>query len=186
MPGPSFQPTPSTRLTCTWADSEGKKSKTTFWLPYGVSGLGGPVTAAAGDSVTLSYVEPLVTILAGYSEANLEQISITQDYFNSFDLPTPSEYANAEDKALLVIGDSGTGQSTQIYLVAPAASVFGADQETVTTVVGAEIALSMKTNLFGLKNTGADGDFSYIRGYFKRSKTRRKFSPGYATETGGD
>jgi hypothetical protein len=66
-------------------------------------------------------------------------------------------------------------------------SIFLGDDETVdpTKVTALLTAMNASDGVSDPDGLGATA-WVYLRGYLKRAKTRRKFSPGWATESGGD
>ena len=170
-------PNPSTeaqaqRVTVRVRDSEGEQATTHFYLAD---------TAASTD------MDALLAQLSLWMNAQIQAARLSQEYgFFPVLGNQNTPYNNAEDKALLVFSNSATGREVRLEIPAPILStVFESDGETVLGSIGSTWAGLMNAHHVVDSDGLGDSTWQYVRGYFRRAKIHRKFSPGYASETGG-
>jgi hypothetical protein len=190
--GLNWYPNTTYTATCTFRDAEGKvgKLQQRFTLQEAT-----PPTAPAVTDVDAA-VEAWGAALAQLSNANVYSISWTKRIVQSVLLPPEAigGFDSIEDKAEIVLTDQ-EGNIQKVQVPAPSDSIFlGNDNETVqptSTPVAAYNTLLTTPQVHGTAGVYWTTNLgnplaAYIAGYRRRAKTRRKFRPGIASETGGD
>ena len=167
----SWTEAPATRVKYVLRDAEGKQSSVTIFFDN------------AATSLQWQAIADAIVAISGLAVVSL---SATTEYGWLETLPANAPYENAEDKAVLVVPNTTVGKSVDVAIPGPLLATFESDGETVTTGAGQGWVAALNANDVVNSDGLGTGTWVYLRGYFKRAKTRRKFSPGYATETGGD
>jgi len=174
----------------TLTDAEGKRAtvRANFTLSL-------PDKAVVQDVDTA--VAQWAGLLAACSNAQLTTIRWTSNQAESFELPAEvaGAFDSIEDKATLgMVSLIGSPYRTQVPAPGPS---FLTDDETIdpsNANIGALIAGFITTHTLATASTGnlfwtsSEGDqlATFISGYRKRAKTRRRLRPGIWTEQGGD
>lgn len=179
---------PTIKVTMTFIDPEGEVSTSTLYL---VAQNASTHTIGDINAAALTAVQDY----AAMSTAQLQRWSWT--VWNPVTSLKPPEPAggldNIEDKAFLVY-NSALNTQTKMNVPQPG-PVFLADGETVdpsnaavntfstTYLTGVTIGAG-PDKLLGATETGTLMS-DYIKGYFRRAKTRRRLRQGISTEIGG-
>lgn len=149
-------------------------------------------TAASVDQVDI-VVTNWASNLAALSNATLTNVRWTSHIAQAFTLPSEpsSGKSDIEDKAFIEVVDAFGNRHTQ-NIPAPA-NIFLADGETVqpsNLAVAAWLTFVTTSQNLGTTNlnfvTNAGKILhTYIKGYLRRAKTRRRLRQGIWTEIGG-
>lgn len=107
--------------------------------------------------------------------------------YNTFILPSPDatkKFNNAEDKLYLEFQTAVNGQKWTTQIPGPVGTDFGVDDETVDPT-DTDIAAFITLVEGSLSTKWGTGSLKFIKGYRRRSKTRRRVRQGIPTEIGG-
>lgn len=172
---------PTYAIHVTLIDLEGEESTVTAYIP---------ATGIATDIVDdiLAFGSTLATEIAAVSNAKIKSWGFTAEHINDLTLPAADGtawYQNIEDKLFLELISATTGQRFAISIPAPKNADFGTDQETVSWTAASAIdtlLVDLETNFVTVSNGTA---MKRIKGYLRRSKTRRRLRAGIPSEQGG-
>jgi hypothetical protein len=195
----TWTPTNVIEIATTFTDPEGERALTrSFWVTDPGSSI------AYGDttiSSLYSHGEAVAAAIQAMSQSQLTEVAVTIRAYNSLVKPAEpsSGLSNIEDKAFLELA-ALNGSLTKMNVPTPAPSVFLTDGETVNpsgtgvaaymslAITGdtvAQIAVSAASQVFKQASPAGVLVASYIKGYYRRAKTRKRLRQGISTEIGG-
>jgi hypothetical protein len=191
---------PVLEVTVEFTDEEGERAITRSWWAAAASTVitlaQAPVSALQGAG------QAIAAALQGLSAAQVTTVAVATRSYNSLLKPSAETAGpnNIEDKAFIEYA-SNVGGLIKMNVPTPLEAIFASDEETInpsSTGMAAYSTLAIAGTTQVVTVPGASGNLvlvqtdkngvpinAYIKGYYRRDKTRRKVRQGISTEIGG-